>query len=162
MKPNLETEERQFCELYVRGGAPYAGNAWECYRTIYNPSGDDRFSHNRAQKLLTKPAVREYIKQLDEEMGVEIATDGVKRFLTENLKKIVGEASTATYYDRYGNLTSPAAMRSVAVSASKALMEMYSVRVPRSDEAGGNKEKDNKGITLNVIAPNATDSKEDK
>ena len=76
----------------------------------------------------------------------------MKRFLTANLKHIIEETSRDIYYDRRGKALSPAALRSVAVSASKALMEMYPVKESQVNkfEINGGGES---GITFNVIVP---------
>ena len=76
----------------------------------------------------------------------------MKKFLTENLVHIIEETSTAEYRDRRGTRLSPAPLRSVAVSATKALMEMYPVKeaqVSKLNIEGGGEG----GITFNVIVP---------
>ena len=52
----------------------------------------------------------------------------MKTFLRENLISIIEECSTAELRDRKGVIQSPAAMRSIAVNAVKALMELYPVK----------------------------------
>lgn len=76
----------------------------------------------------------------------------MKVFLRENLTSIVEECAGTEYRDRKGTLLSPAALRSVAVNASKALMELYPVKEAQVskiniDGAGEG------GITFNVIMP---------
>lgn len=65
---------------------------------------------------------------------------------------IIDETSTAKYTDRRGTELSPAPLRSVAVQASKALMEMYPVKVAQESkvELKGNGDS---GIVFNVIVP---------
>ena len=81
-----------------------------------------------------------------------LETTHMKKFLTENLKHIIEETSTAVYRDRRGNKLSPAALRSVAVAASKTLMDMYPVKeaqVSKLNIEGGGEN----GIVFNVIVP---------
>lgn len=149
----LTKEERSFCELFVNGCAPYAGNAERCYTDVFHPAEDALFNNHKAKLLLQEEHIKEYIQKL-EAMSAEQAVD-IKRYLTANLKHIIEEASTAEYRDRNGTRLNPAALRGVAVSASKALMEMYPVReaqVNKVDINGGG-ENGNGGITFNVIVP---------
>lgn len=149
---NISKEERIFCELFVNGCAPYAGNAAKCYEAAFHKSGDNEklFNNQEAAQLLKKPEVAEYVKEL-EAMSIEDAKN-MKRYLTANLKKIIDETSVDIYYDRRGKALSPASLRSVAVSASKALMEMYPVKESQINkfEINGGGEQ---GITFNVIVP---------
>ena len=146
---NISTQERIFCQLYVNGCAPYAGNAAKCYKEAFHESEDDLFSKHRALELLKREEIASYIKEL-EELSAEDA-NAMKKFLTENLRHIIEECSYATYTDRRGKVLSPAALRSVAVSASKALMEMYPVKESQKVEINGGGEAG--GITFNVIVP---------
>lgn len=151
----LTKEERTFCELFVNGCAPYAGNAERCYADVFHSNRDDLLNNHKAKKLLNKKQIKEYVQEL-ESMSMEQAVD-IKRYLTANLKHIIEEASSVDVYDRKGTLLSPAALRSVAVSAAKALMEMYPVReaqVNKVDINGGG-EGGHGGITFNVIVPDS-------
>lgn len=144
----LTEQEVLFCELFVNGTAPYAGNAAKCYSEVYKENGP-RIRHY-AKKMLVREDIQAYIKEL-EDMSAEEAGD-MKRYLTQNLMKILEETSTAQFRDRRGTLLSPAPLRSVAVSAAKALMDMYSVKEAQTTNLNieGSGEG---GITFNVIVP---------
>ena len=144
----LTSQEKLFCELYANGDAPFAGNLVRCYEEVYQERGSS--VKHKALLLISKEAVRQYLDELIE-MGYE---DGkfMKKFLTQNLMNIVSECSVNSYRDRRGTLLSPAPLRGVAVSAAKALMDMYPVKEAQVsklniDGAGEG------GITFNVIMP---------
>lgn len=147
-KEQLTEQEVLFCELFVNGTAPYAGNAVKCYSEVFKDGGIN--AGHQAKILLNRPEIEEYIKELGE-LSAEEACN-MKRYLTQNLMKIIDETSTAQYRDRRGTLLSPAPLRSVAVSAAKALMDMYPVKEAQVNElklegAGEG------GVTFNVIVP---------
>lgn len=148
MDSKLTENEILFCELYVNGCAPYAGNAAKCYSEVFKC--DSKKTKHLAKQLLIREDIQAYLKEL-EDMTYE-ETKYMKKFLTENLIHIIEETSTAEYRDRRGTKLSPAPLRSVAVSASKALMEMYPVKEAQVNklniEGGGEG-----GITFNVIVP---------
>lgn len=147
----LTEQEVLFCDLYANGEAPFGGNATRCYQEVFNDKSSRAKSH--ALKMLARPDIQDYLKSLDE-LSYEEAKY-MKTFLRENLISIVQECSTAQYRDRKGTLLSPAALRSVAVTATKALMDMYPVK-----EANVNKLSidgaGEGGITFNVIMPEQT------
>lgn len=150
-KEKLTDQEMLFCDLYANGEAPYGGNAARCYEEVFN----DRSKRTKslAARMLARPEIQEYLKSLDE-LPYEEAKY-MKTFLRENLISIIQECSSAEYRDRKGTLQSPAALRSVAVNASKALMELYPVKEAHVskiniDGAGEG------GITFNVIMPDQT------
>lgn len=155
-KRELTKQERAFCELYVSGTAPYAGNAYKCYSEVFEDKG--RLAKHKALLLLQEDVIAEYVKELEELESAE--TVCMKRYLTQNLKKILEETSTAEYRDRRGTVLSPAALRSVAVNAAKALMEMYDVREAQVNKLNIDANGEG-GITFNVIVPNATPEKEE-
>lgn len=141
----LTKDEILFCELYMNGTATYAGNAAKCYKEVFHD--DSKTVRAKAKRLLAEPHIQEYLKQL-EELSVEEA-QAMKRFLTANLMSIINETSTSSFIDRFGTKLSPAPLRSVAVSASKALMEMYPVK----EAQRVNLETDGGGIVFNVVVP---------
>jgi hypothetical protein len=150
----LTKEEVLFCELYANGDAPFSGNATKCYAEAFNsPPGN---ISSKALRLLSKPEIQEYLEELDKLTYEEAKY--MKKFLTKNLVSIVEECSTQTFCNKKGQTISPAPLRSVAVSASKALMEMYPVKEAQklSIDGGGDG-----GITFNVIMPEPL-KKEDK
>ena len=152
---NLTDQEILFCDLYANGEAPYGGNAARCYQEVF---GDQTHkARGKATRMLARPEIQEYLKSLDE-LSYEEAKY-MKTFLRENLISIVQECSSAEYRDRRGTLQSPAALRSVAVNASKALMDLYPVKEAHVskiniDGAGEG------GITFNVIMPEQSKTKE--
>lgn len=144
----LTEQEVLFCELFINGTAPYAGNAVKCYSEVFKE--DSPRTRHKAKLLLNQDNIKAYIAELTE-MSAEEAGN-MKRYLTQNLMKILEETSTAQFRDRRGTLLSTAPLRSVAVSAAKALMDMYPVKEAQTvNLEGGNSE--NGGITFNVIVP---------
>lgn len=144
----LTEQEILFCELYATGDAPFVGNAVRCYQEVYNDTSNR--SRNRALHLLNREDIQEKIEELAK-MAVAEAKS-MKAYLTANLKNIVQECSSASFVDRRGNPISPAAMRSVAVSASKILMEMYPVKEAQTTKVAIDN-KGEAGVTFNVIIP---------
>lgn len=146
----LSDNEQLFCELFMNGAAPYAGNALKCYQAVFETN--DVQDNINAKKMLARDDIKAFMAELEEYNAQETAH--MKQFLTENLKHIIEETSTAIYRDRRGNQLSPAALRSVAVTASKALMDMYPVKEAQVNklniEGGGEN-----GIVFNVIVPDA-------
>lgn len=155
---NLTDQEILFCELYVTGDVPFTGNAVRCYQEVFNDSTNK--ARYRALKLLHRDDIKKYIEELGK-LSEEDAKS-VKAFLTANLKHIIEECSSADFVDRRGNPLSPAAMRSVAVSASKTLMEMYPVKEAQTTKVSIDN-KGESGVTFNVIIPtNAVQVEEPK
>jgi hypothetical protein len=144
----LSKEEEMFCQLYVNGTAPYAGNATKCYAEVFNC--EQKMAKHLALRLLGKEGVQGYLKEL-EGMSFEEARY-MKKYLSENLIRIIEETSTAQYRDRRGTLLSPAPLRSVAVSAIKALMEMHPVKEAQLSKLNIEGAGEG-GITFNVIVP---------
>lgn len=146
----LTDKEQLFCELFMNGAAPYAGNALKCYQAVFE--SDDMQDNLNAKKMLARDDIKAFMAELEDYNAQETAH--MKQFLTENLKHIIEETSTAVYRDRRGNKLSPAALRSVAVTASKALMDMYPVKeaqVSKLNIEGGGEN----GIVFNVIVPDS-------
>lgn len=157
-KKQLTEQEKLFCDLFANGEAPYGGNAARCYQEVFDDHS--KMVKSRATRLLARPAIQEYLKSLDELTYEEAKY--IKVFLRENLTSIIDECSHSEFRDKKGTLLSPAALRSVAVNASKALMELYPVKEAHVSkiEMGGNGEG---GIVFNVIMPDSgkSDSKEE-
>lgn len=150
----LTKDEIAFCELYTNGTATYAGNAIKCYQEVFNDHS--KTAGIKAKRLLADQRIQEYLKQL-EELTVD-ETKAIKRFLTTNLMSIISESSTSQFLDRFGTKLSPAPLRSVAVSASKALMEMYPVK----EAQRVNLETDGEGIVFNVVVPEKNNQDQDQ
>lgn len=153
----LTEQEQLFCDLYANGEAPFGGNASRCYQEVFNDKS--RMAKSRAARMLARPEIQEYLKSLDELSYEE--TKYMKVFLRENLTSIIQECAEAEYRDRKGTMLSPAALRSVAVNASKALMDLCDLRGTQVSKINieGSGEG---GITFNVIMPTQDQSdKED-
>lgn len=146
MEANLTKEEKLFCELYANGDAPFAGNAARCYEEAFSNSGNN--IRVKAMRFLAREDIQEYLNELEKLTFDEAKY--MKKFLTQNLTKIVEECSTKEYVNRKGTPISPAPLRSVAVSASKALMDMYPIKESQKLSIEGGEEG---GITFNVIMP---------
>lgn len=152
----LTKEEMLFCQLLVNGSAPYGGDAVKCYQEVFRCN--DILDGHKAKKFMARTEIQEYITELETENVKEAAQ--VKKFLAENLKSIIKETSTAQYSDRRGTKLSPAPLRSVAVSASKALMELYPVREAQVNKLNIEGDGEN-GIVFNVIVPGNTDTQQE-
>ena len=134
----LTEQEQLFCDLYANGEAPYGGNASRCYQEVFNDKS--RLTKSRATRMYEE-------------------TKYMKVFLRENLTSIIEECSQAEYRDRKGTMLSPAALRSVAVNASKALMELCALKgaqVSKINIEGAGEG----GITFNVIMPEQSKEEE--
>lgn len=148
--PNtLSQNEKDFCELFVCGCDPYLGDARTCYKDVFKDNSNTALG--KAKKLMARSDVAEYIAELRKISNYETAE--MKSLLTEKLLKIVNETSTAIYTDRRGTVLSPAPLRSVAVQASKALMELYPVKVAQESKLEINGNGEHGGIVFNVIVP---------
>jgi hypothetical protein len=148
MENKLTQEETNFCKLYINGTAPYAGNAAKCYKEVFKV--DTMETKHLAKELLTKPGIRKYLEELEKLSHED--TKYMKKFLTENLIHIIEETSTSEYCDRRGVKLSPAALRSVAVNASKALMEMYPIKEAQVNKLNIEGAGEG-GVVFNIIAP---------
>lgn len=145
----LSPKEKDFCELLIFGCDPYAGNARKCYEELFHVNS--LTSLKDAQELMAREDVADYLTQL--RIIANYNNVDLKTRLTEKLLHIIDETSTAQYTDRRGTVLSPAPLRSVAVQATKALMELHPVKVAQENKlelTGGN---GNAGITFNVIVP---------
>lgn len=145
----LNRQEIDFCELYIFGCDPYVGNARKCYEDVFDDTSN--VSMKKARLLMTRDDIQEYIEQLRK--IANYGTADLKARLTEKLLHIIDETSVAHYTDRRGTELSPAPLRSVAVQAAKALMELHPIKVAQESKIelnGGNGEA---GITFNVIVP---------
>jgi hypothetical protein len=144
----LTDAETVFCELFINGCAPYCGNAAKCYEQAFNISS--KTSAGKARKLLSQDHIKAYTEELESVSSEEARH--LKKRLTENLLHIIEETSSAQYTDRRGTKLSPAPLRSVAVQAAKALMDMHPVK-----EANVNKLNiegaGEGGVVFNVVVP---------
>ena len=157
MSDKITTKEKRFCDYYIKGSAPYAGDAAYCYLMIFSPEistpNDNQLTEASiaALELLRKKEIQEYLEELTASDKED--NEALKRYVTESLKAILREASCATYRDRRGTELSPAPLRSVAVQAAKALMELHPIKAAQSHNLNINGEGEG-GITFNVIVPN--------
>lgn len=144
---NLSEEEITFCELYINGVAPYAGNALKCYTDVFQKNGAR--ARTDAMKLLNDPRIQGYIEEMEKMNAFDAKRK--REYIARHLENIIEETSTAQYRDRKGTILSPAAIRSVCVQAMKLYADLYPVK-----EAQVNKlsiEGTEGGVTFNVIVP---------
>lgn len=153
----LTKEERQFCDLYVNGGSQFAGQHCKCYKEVYGE--DIKNVSLKSRRLLTNPHISELIKELIEEQQNDITTIAVKLQVTETLRSVMEETSTAIYKDKWGQNLSPAPLRAVSVNAAKALMDLYPIKHAQETklkiEGAGEG-----GVIFNVIVPQTTEKNE--
>lgn len=145
----LNQQEIDFCELYIFGCDPYTGNARKCYEDVFHDKSSVSFK--KARLLMAREDIQEYIGQLRKIANYETAD--LKARLTEKLLHIIDETSTANYTDRRGTKLSPAPLRSVAVQATKALMELHPIKVAQESKIELNDGNGGAGIVFNVIVP---------
>lgn len=145
----LSKQELDFCDLFVFGCDPYAGNARKCYEDIFGTTGNTTLKD--ARELMNRDDVRTHIETLRAKANYEAAD--IKSRITEKLLHIIDETSTAQYTDHKGTPLSVAPLRSVAVQASKALMEMYPVKAAQRNEVELKNGNGDGGIVFNVIVP---------
>lgn len=163
-KNSITLNEKKFCEYYIKGSAPYAGDATLCYLHVFSPNNHQPSSIDmteasiKASELLSRPEIQEYADELSASVFKE--TESVKRYVTESLKSIIREATEAEYRDRNGTVLSPAPLRSVAVNAAKALMEIYPIKATQAHQINVNGGDGNSGITFNLIVPNQQSEQE--
>ena len=112
----------------------------------------------KAKELVEREDIKKYIAHLRTFANYETAD--VKARITEKLLKIIDETSTAKYTDRRGTPLSPAPLRSVAVQASKALMELYPVKVAQESKVEVTGGDGNPGIIFNVVVPDQNKNNE--
>ena len=156
---SITPNEKKFCEYYVKGSAPYAGDAALCYLKIFHPEKQKILDkHNEddmneaaisSMELMSRPEIQEYIDALIASSYQK--NEAIKMFVTESLKAIIREASVAQYRDRNGTLLSPAPLRSVAVNAAKTLADLYPIKAAQQINLNGG--DGNNGVTFNIIVP---------
>lgn len=161
--PILTDDEANFCLLYVNAPAPLAGNATECYVKVFGlESGDSALSKSRAahkaKQLLEKELVKKRIEELEKVNLYDSAA--LKQRITTTMLKIMDECADSEYTDRYKTKLSPAALRSVAVSAAKMIADINGIKedtIHKIQIGGGNDE----GITFNLIVPDKAKNTEE-
>ena len=110
----LTKAESLFCDLYINGGREFAGQHCKCYREAFQDSGSGVSLKSR--RLLGKPHISERIKKLSEQQQTDTEAIAVKLQVTETLKAVMEETSTAKYKDKWGMDLSPAPLRAVAAA----------------------------------------------
>ncbi len=152
----LTDAEIAFCELYINGTAPYAGNPAKCYQDVFPEKASK--GRGAAIRLLNQPHIQKYIEELEAMNAFDAKRK--REYLARHLESIIEETSTAEYSDRRGIKMSPAALRSVCVQAMKLYADLYPVKEAQvsklniENNGGG-------GITFNVIVPNQSSEKGD-
>ena len=146
----LTEQELQFCDLYVNGGAMYAGRPAKCFKEVF---GEDATKYPSAavNRMLRRPHILAHIKKLLSSDRFEMETMAVKLQVAETLKSVMDETASSDYTDRFGVPLSPAPLRAVSVNAAKALMEIFPIKHKeenrlRIEGADGN-------VIFNVIVP---------
>ena len=91
LKGELTAKERAFCEEYVK-----SYNAYQAYLEVYNCKPDT--AKSAGWKLLYRPAIIEYIKELQKEL-VERYADAASIILEQLMEDII-------YRDENGNHSS--------------------------------------------------------
>lgn len=145
----LTAQEEEFCELYVRGGAEYAGQQTKCYQTIFGQDGRNVYA--ASHRLMSDPRIWARVKEMTVSAQYEAETMAVKLQVAETLKAVMEETATREYTDRFGIPLSPAPLRAVAVNAAKALMELYPIK--HASESRLKIENGQGGVIFNVIVP---------
>lgn len=149
----LTDDEANFCLLYVDAPAPLSGNATECYIKAFGLDTDiiskAKASH-QARKLLERDVVKERINDLERVNLLDNAT--LKHRVTTTMLKIMDECSEAEYEDRFGTKISPAALRSVSVSAAKLVADVNGIKEDTIQKIQIGSE-DGEGVTFNLIVP---------
>lgn len=151
----LTDQEKTFCELYVNGCDPFCGNAQKCYEEAFVISSHT--SKGKAKRLLAQKHIQDYISEIDS-LGYN-ENEFLKKRLTEKLLHIIDETSTAEYYDRRGTKLSPAPLRSVAVQATKALMEIHPIKEAQVNKLNIEGAGEG-GVVFNVIVPSPKQDKD--
>jgi len=157
MDSNKELSEAEitFCELYINGIAPYAGNAAKCYSDVFQTPIEK--ARSKAMRFLSEPHIQRYIEELESLNAFDAKRK--KDYIARHLEHIIEETSKAKYYDRKGVELSPAAVRSVCVQAMKLYADLYPVK-----EAQVNKlsfENAEGGVTFNLIVPQENHEKDE-
>jgi hypothetical protein len=153
----LTEKEEQFCYLYVYGDNGFAGQAANCYEEIF---GEVKNVSVVSRRFLSQPQILSRVKELISELQSETETLAVKLQITETLKAVMEETSTAQYSDKFGVSLSPAPLRAVSVNAAKALMDLYPIK--SAQEAKLRIDGANGGVVFNVIVPENGNSKEEE
>lgn len=154
----LTAQEKDFCNLFVNGIAPYCGNAQKCYEAIYGAKPDaSGLETVKPKKLLSQKQIRNYIEELS--INSIADTKHLKMRLTENLLKIADECATAEYSDRRGIKLSPAPLRSVSVQATKAIMDMHGIKEAQVNKLNIEGAGEG-GIVFNIVVPEKQNKEE--
>ena len=155
--PNVLTDEEvNFCLLYVNAPAPLAGNATECYCKVFNDGKEegDELSKSKAawaaKKLLERQAIKDKIAELESVNLLDSAS--LKQRITTTMLKIMDECAGSQYKDRWGVPLSPAAQRSVSVSAAKLVADINGIKEDTIQKIQIGAENGS-GITFNLIVP---------
>lgn len=170
-KKQLNEMEENFCLIFTSGPSPYIGDAVRTYDLVFrSKSGEYGESDEKlateeniksslaARKLLAREDIKDRIDELLSQNLVNATT--LRPRLTSTLLKVIDECSNDVYEDKFGRKQSPAALRSVAVSAISKLTDMYGIKedIAHKVMLEG---KDGDGITFNLIVPEATKQGED-
>lgn len=144
----LTVDEERFCELYVYGDREFAGQVVKCYVEVF---GETKNISVISRRFIEQVHIANYINELMKKLQSENETLAVKLQVTETLKGVMLETSTAQYCDKFGVSLSPAPLRAVSVNAAKAIMDLYPIKI--AHESKMKIEGAGSGFTFNVIVP---------
>ena len=88
----LNSQQRKFCEEYVKNGL----NGTQAYMEAYNTCNSEETARANASRLLTNNNVLSYIKELQEELKKETIMSATERmeWLTEVIRGNIKEIAT--------------------------------------------------------------------
>ena len=94
---NLSTQQRTFCEEYVKNG----NNGMQAYLNAYKSCKKENTARTNASRLLTNANIIEYIQELQEELKKKAIMTAEERMIW--LSKVINGDIKHTSYDGNGN-----------------------------------------------------------
>lgn len=140
----MPPEHLDFCYHYMMGESGVCGNAKKAYKAAFGTNANG----SQLKRFMCRKHIALKLKELQGEL--EALNVGKRVLLEDKLMSIMEECSTKNYKDKFGNDISPAAMRSVAISAIKELNSMNGFNKPIETKITTDEES---GIVFNVIVP---------
>lgn len=154
LQKELELEEQyalsmppqymDFCDHFVYGDPGVAGDARQSYIRAFGV----KITKREASAFIRKKSIAKRIKELYEENAE--STYAKRIYVEEKLITIIDECVKAKFKDKFGNIISPAAMRSVAVNALKVYNDMNGFNAPVEIR---DTTEQKTGIHFNLIVP---------
>lgn len=133
----LTEKEKNFCFLFLFGGAQYQYKPEECYQkailvlsqyemieTQKNP-----IKHSQmivaGKRLIAKPHIRAYIKELLDEKHGDLEVELTREMIVDTAKNVMIEAANTTYMnEETGETVVPAQLRATSMKAAEVLMKV--------------------------------------